>query len=75
MGLLGVARANTSVGASPETFLLLLLNRAWSKVRELPSSIKHVIVSITVPMVYPEIPVAEGLLSLFQSKSGLMLHV
>jgi hypothetical protein len=25
MGLLGVARANTAVGVSPETFLLLLL--------------------------------------------------
>jgi hypothetical protein len=25
MGLLGVARANTTVGVSPETFLLLLL--------------------------------------------------
>jgi hypothetical protein len=27
MGVLGVARANTSVGASPKTFLLLLLHR------------------------------------------------
>jgi hypothetical protein len=28
MGLLGVARANTAVGVSPETFLLLLQQRA-----------------------------------------------
>jgi hypothetical protein len=28
MGLLGVARANTAVGVSPETFLLLLLHKA-----------------------------------------------
>jgi hypothetical protein len=28
MGLLGVARANTAVGVSPETFLLLLLQRS-----------------------------------------------
>jgi hypothetical protein len=27
MGLLGVARANTAVGVSPETYLLLLLQR------------------------------------------------
>jgi hypothetical protein len=27
MGLLGVARANTAVGVSPETFLLLLLTQ------------------------------------------------
>jgi hypothetical protein len=30
MGLLGVARANTSVGGSPETFLLLLVLWEWS---------------------------------------------
>jgi hypothetical protein len=30
MGLLGVARANTAVGVSPETFLLLLLQRHLS---------------------------------------------
>jgi hypothetical protein len=30
MGLLGVARANTAVGVSPETFLLLLQSWVWS---------------------------------------------
>jgi hypothetical protein len=31
LGLLGVARANTAVGVSPETFLLLLLQLARAK--------------------------------------------
>jgi hypothetical protein len=32
MGLLGVARANTAVGVSPETFLLLLLQMSTAEV-------------------------------------------
>jgi hypothetical protein len=31
MGLLGVARANTAVGVSPETFLLLLQLHPWQR--------------------------------------------
>jgi hypothetical protein len=44
MGLLGVARANTAVGVSPETFLLLLLQLTGTttmllhfRVRDIPA--------------------------------------
>jgi hypothetical protein len=37
MGLLGVARANTAVGVSPETFLLLLLQRVCTLGPYLPA--------------------------------------
>jgi hypothetical protein len=38
MGLLGVARANTAVGVSPETFLLLLLLQTVSPQCPQPNS-------------------------------------
>jgi hypothetical protein len=41
MGLLGVARANTAVGVSPETFLLLLLQTLWPCFQSKAAEAKH----------------------------------
>lgn len=46
-------------------------NMVFTKARQLPDSVRHLVVNFTVPIVYPKVPVSEGLLQMLSNMNRI----